>query len=159
MCQQAISGPHVEQLEAPSVQLHEGQWLKSTNTIKQYLAKARHNNDNRFAYITTFVQQPTLRISNMAEIAITCWTVYNNKNAKYSCMTYDVHQSYLIHQRSKIKFMRLSNNPMSISAQSPASNWTNKSFLVRQTRNQIWYQLGKMNNHTWHATCWVKLIQ
>jgi len=59
---------------------------------------------------------------------------------------------YLSHQRTKIEFVGLANNPVCIAAKSPTSNGAYESLLVRKTRDQIRHKLRQMYHHTGHTT-------
>jgi len=49
--------------------------------------------------------------------------------------------------------MLLADHPVSISAESPASDRSDKSFLVGQSAYEVWNKVWQMGNHTRHATC------
>ena len=61
-------------------------------------------------------------------------------------------QPDLSHERFEINGMRLADDPVSIATQRPTSDGPNQSFLVRQTRHQVWHKIRKMDCHSTHTT-------
>lgn len=59
----------------------------------------------------------------------------------------------LRHQRLQVCIRRLTDNPVGISTQCPASDGPHQGFFIRQTLDQVGNELGQIRDHALHAAC------
>jgi len=79
------------------------------------------------------------------------WFLISIQNYETSWLSVE-NMSHLSHERFEINGVRLANDPVSVTTQSPTSDRPNQSFFLWQARHQVRHKIREMDGYATHTT-------